>query len=149
MRMAPQDSIDYPKLVAHISTVLPTFRTNTSVIDAMQKLAGVICKEDIKDALVWGQGPLVKVTDLPTDTLGLFTKGMKSNVIFISRKMVKDFGDGVGKRYFPSGETVEVVTVILLHELTHWADDQDGKDEDPKTEEGQMFEKMIWGRLVR
>src|SRR5262249_16618739 len=105
-----------------------------------------ICKEDIKDALVWGQGPLAKVDDLSEGRLGLFYAGVHSDVLYIDRKVVVGLQEGTGKRYTPSGDLVELATVVLLHELTHWADDQDGK----KTpgEAGFLFEKQVFGGIV-
>jgi hypothetical protein len=129
----------------HVSTVIPTYQSNQLVIDTMQRLAGGISKDDIKAALVWGKGPTVRVVDLPDGTDGKFQKGMKSHIIFISTKVVEEFVKGNGKRPTPKGELVERVTITLLHELTHWADDQDGKEANPGTEEGWEFEKAVWG----
>src|SRR5262249_15133714 len=132
------------KFAQHLSTVLPTYQNNQLVIDTMHKLAGGITKDAIKAALVWGQGPTVRVVDLPDGTYGMFNKGMKSNIIFISTKLVDEFLKGKGLRKTPKGELVEQVTMTLLHELTHWADDQDGKDAHPGTEEGWELEKTVW-----
>ena len=59
-----------------------------------------------------------------------------------------DFEAGKGFRKTPKGQTVYLVGAILLHELTHWADDQDSVD-DPPFEEGDAFTKDIYGALSR
>jgi hypothetical protein len=145
MQMTPREISNNSKLTQHVSTILPTYQSNQLVIDTMQKLAGKITKDTIKAALVWGQGPTVRVVVLPDGTDGLFNKGMKSNIIFISKKVVEEFVNGKGQRTTPKGELVEKVTITLLHEMTHWADDQDGTVANPGTEEGWEFEKAVWG----
>ena len=145
MRMANTD-LKYGKLQVLVSTVLPAYRTNQFVIDTIQKIAGAICKEDIKDALIWNQGPLAKVDDLSDGKLGLFIAGIHSDVLYIDRKVVVGRQEGNGKRYTPSGDLVELATVVLLHELTHWADDQDGNH--APGEAGFLFEKQVFGGIV-
>jgi len=144
--MTPLEIKNHSKLAQHVSTVLPTYQTNQLVIDTMQKLAGGITKDAIKAALVWGQGPTVRVVELPEGVNGRFYKGMQSHIIFISTNVVDEFDKGNGRRTTPlKGELVEQVTITLLHEMTHWADDQDGKVENSKVEEGWEFEKTVWG----
>ena len=103
MQMTPLEISNNSKLTQHVSTILPTYQTNQLVIDTMQKLAGRITKDTIKAALVWGQGPTVRVVVLPDGTDGLFNKGMKSNIIFISKKVVEEFVKGKGLRTTPKG----------------------------------------------
>ncbi len=47
---------------------------------------------------------------------------------------------------------MSVAGVTLLHELTHWADAQDGVDNpvpgDPTNEEGMAFERDIYGKVM-
>ena len=45
-----------------------------------------------------------------------------------------------------TGKLVYLVGVTLLHELAHWADDQDGVD--TSGEEGELYEKDVYGKLV-
>jgi hypothetical protein len=90
---------------------LPSSQTNQLVIDTMQKLAGGITKDTIKAALVWNQGPTVRVTDLDPGVDGLFNKGMKSNLIFIATVVVAEFCKGKGLRKTGKGELVERVTI--------------------------------------
>src|SRR5262245_11829321 len=146
MQMSPEDIKAYAKLQQHVSTVLPALKANNKIIDTIWKLAGTICREDIKDALDWGKGPMVKVADLGPKTLGAFTPGVKSNEIRIATRVVTEVIDGKGQRTTPAGELVELVTVTLLHELTHWADDQDGVD--TPGEEGELFEQEVYGKVI-
>ena len=65
---------------------------------------------------------------------------------------VKEFEAGKGLRKTAHGHMVFLVGVTLLHELTHWADDQDGVDDpvpgDPTNEEGEEFERRVYGGIV-
>ena len=114
------------------------------IVNTIQKLAGTISKATIRQALEWGHGPMVKVADLPDDTNGEFTPDSGSNEIRINRKRVEQFEKGKGLEKTAHGNLVYVVGTILLHELTHWADDQDGVD--TPGEEGKMFEEAIYGK---
>ena len=89
-----------------------------------------------------GKGPMVKVEDMAD--AGQYEPG--SNVIQIRKKRVEEFEAGNGLTTAPNGKLVYYVGVILLHELTHWADDQDGVDN--PLEEGAEFEKAIYGGVV-
>ncbi|PCJ16182.1 MAG: hypothetical protein COB04_11580 [Gammaproteobacteria bacterium] len=51
-----------------------------------------------------------------------------------------------------TGTMPRVAGVTLLHELTHWADAKDGKDDpvprDPTNEEGEAFEIEVYGQII-
>jgi len=51
-----------------------------------------------------------------------------------------------------NGKKVYLVGVTILHELTHWADAQDGVDDavpgDPSNEEGEAYEKGVYGEVL-
>ena len=65
---------------------------------------------------------------------------------------MKEFEAGKGLRATTSGKQVYLVGVTLLHELTHWADAQDGHDDavpgDPGNEEGEAFERAVYGGVI-
>jgi Metallopeptidase toxin 3 len=144
MQLSKQDIKDYPKFARYVSLSMPEVANVSVIVSKIKELAGTITTEKIKESLVWGKGPMVTVADLPDDTNGEFTPDIKSNEIRINRKRVKQFEDGKGLEKTKWGKLVYVVGTILLHELTHWADDQDGVD--TAGEEGKMFEEAIYGK---
>jgi hypothetical protein len=43
---------------------------------------------------------------------------------------------------------VHLITIILLHELTHWAREPSGTNESPGKEDGFEFEKEGHGKII-
>jgi hypothetical protein len=81
-----------------------------------------------------------------TYVTGGYTKG--SNILRINEYYVSKFEVGDGLRKTPKRPMVALVGVILLHELVHWADEQDGLEDFPNLEVGEEFEKKIYGEVV-
>ncbi len=142
--MSGGDTKDFPKLKYYVSTNLPQVAMVKPIIDAIKKHAGDIKEETIKEALKWGKGPMLKVVVMAP--LGEFSPYKKSNEIRLQKAMVQDFEKGKGLRKTAAGALVYLVGVTILHELTHWADDQDGVD--TVGEEGELFEKDIYGKVI-
>ena len=157
MRFSVDDMKKYPVFATYLSVDIPEVQRIKPIIDAIKEFSGDVTRSTIKNALKWGRGPLIKVDEnLQVD--GEFVMGCKSQVIRISLKRVKDFENGMKgltKKHFgrtKQGKLVYLVGVTLLHELTHWADDQDGGDNavpgDPTNEEGWAFERKVYGHIT-
>ena len=144
MKLSRTDIRKYPKFHYYVSVNMPQVAKVPAIVNAIDRLAGTIEKSTIRKALQWGHGPMVKVADLADNINGAFTPGCNSNEIRINRKRVQQFENGRGLEATATGRLVYVVGTILLHELTHWADDQDGVD--TPGEEGKMFEEAIYGK---
>jgi hypothetical protein len=146
MQMSADDIKKYPKFKQYVSIAIPKVVEATTIISAIHKYAGVIEESKIKEALLWGKGPMIKITVM--DDYGQFTPSSLSNEIRIQEKIVKEFESGSRKslKKTKSGKLVYLVGVTLLHELTHWADDQDGID--TEGEEGEHFENAIYGKVI-
>lgn len=144
MQMSAADMRDFPKLKQYVSVALPKVQMVAPIINAIQKNAGTIDKATIKEALIWGKGPMIKVVVM--NPLGEFSPNIHSNELRIQKKMVQDFEAGKGLRKTAAGKLVYLVGVTLLHELTHWADDQDGVD--TAGEEGELYEKDVYGKVI-
>ena len=145
MQMRPSDITTYKKFHKYVSLGMPEVVHVTTIINEIKKQSEqgtTISTDTIKDALLWGKGPVVVVEDMPD--AGRFTPG--TNEIKIRKFRVEQFEAGKGLVKTPKGRLVYYVGVILLHELTHWADDQDGIDN--PLEEGDEFEKAIYGGVV-
>ena len=146
MQMSTGDVKTYPKFKQYVSIAIPKIVEVTSIITAIHKFAGIIDEAKIKEALLWGKGPLIKIVVM--NDYGQFTPNSQSNEIRIQEKIVKEFESGSKNslKKTKSGHLVYLVGVTLLHELTHWADDQDGID--TEGEEGEHFENAIYGKVI-
>ncbi|HSK73696.1 MAG TPA: hypothetical protein VK892_18505, partial [Pyrinomonadaceae bacterium] len=146
MQMSGDDIKKYPKFKQYVSIAIPKVVEATTIIKAIHKYAGVIEESKIKEALLWGKGPMIKIVVM--DDYGQFTPNSLSNEIRIQEKIVKEFESGSKNslKKTKSGKLVYLVGVTLLHELTHWADDQDGID--TEGEEGEHFENAIYGKVI-
>ncbi len=154
MQMSDDTIKKYPKLHYYLKVNMPQVAEVHKIINAIQKLAGKVTKETIKNALKWGQGPTIQVVHnlmcAGKKAYGCYSWG--SNVLRIDEKLVKDFEAGKGFVAMKNGKKVYLVGVTILHELTHWADAQDGVDDavpgDPTNEEGEAFEKGVYGEVL-
>jgi hypothetical protein len=143
--MTAADIKKYPKFAAYVSKNIPEVRFVPAIIATIKKLAGDIKADKIKKALEWGSGPMIKIVDTNAYE-GEFTPDENSQEIRIRKRRVDEFEAGKGLVKTPNGKLVYFVGVTLLHELTHWADDQDGVD--TPGEEGEQFETAMYGGVV-
>jgi hypothetical protein len=150
MQMSADDIKEYPEFYNYVRTILPAVRNSEAKIGWISTIAGSVRgenpfdEENIKDALIWGKGPLIKVARMLN--YGKYVARKNPNLIYIRRKWVKEYEEGGGKRLTKNGQPVDLVEVILLHELTHWADYQDGKAN--KIEVGDWFEEEYYGHII-
>ena len=148
MKMSAETIKKFPRLHYYVRVNMPEVAEMNAIINEIQKQAGTIKKQEIRDALKWGKGPTVTVVP------NLMCAGVKSYGCFRSGKdelrideaMVDDFEAGKGRVKNSSGKRVFLVGATLLHELTHWADAKDGKDN--PVEEGDAFERAIYGKVL-
>lgn len=146
MQLSPADITAYPKFAKYVSLSMPEIAQVAMIVAKIKQLAGKISTKKIKESLVWGKGPMVTVADLDPDTNGEFSPGVSSNEIRVARPRVAQFESGKGLEKTKYGKLVYIVGTILLHELTHWADDQDGVDH--ADEEGKLFEEAMYGKDI-
>jgi hypothetical protein len=153
MRMSGDQIRDYSEFSKHVRTFLPTVISDKKIITAIKNNSGA-SEEVIKKGLMWGSGPVVNVKMLvprqrdghvytPT---GGYTLG--SNIIAVSTADVGRYQTGQDMRATSRGQ-VHLVTVILLHELTHWAREQSDTKDSPDIEDGFEFEKEVYGKVIQ
>ena len=141
MQMSAGDQKSYPKLTSYVKNALPKVADVGAIASAINTI-GQLNLSKLRAALKFGDGPMIKITALSLGTYGEFTPDIGSNEVKINVKMADSFEKGNG--LVPSGKgKVYLVGVVLLHELVHWGDDQDGVDR--PGEEGKEFERKVYG----
>jgi Metallopeptidase toxin 3 len=152
MRMNADQIHDYEKFAQHVRNALPTVVREKKIVEAMKNNSGA-GDAIIKKGLIWNSGPLINVKALvPQERDGKVytpTGGYKlhSNTIDVSMADVGRFQTGQDMRTTVRGH-VHLITVILLHELTHWAREQSGTNDSPDKEDGFEFEKEAYGGVI-
>ena len=125
MKMSAADQASFPKLKQYVRYKLPEV-ANIPIIRAAMLEIAQLNHSKLKAALAWGNEPTLKVTIL-SGAVGEFTPDIGSNEIRLDTRMVQECESGRGLRNAKAGR-VYLVGVTILHELTHWGDDQDGVD---------------------
>lgn len=139
---------NFPKFHYYVRVNMPEVAQVGAIISQIQKIAGKVPKATIKNALKWGELPNIKVVD------GLMCAGSKSygcysfgsDTLRIDKKLVDDFEAGKGLVKTAHGKLVYLVGVTVLHELTHWADAQDGVN--AVGEDGNAYEQGMYGKIL-
>ncbi|MDA7746598.1 hypothetical protein N8878_04620 [Psychromonas sp.] len=154
MKMAQTDISKYPKFYSYVKNDISSLISSSSIVSAIKKFSGSTTRSSIKQGLMWGSGPNIKI--VPTlvcagsNAYGCYYWG--SNEIQIDESLVKSYESGKDLRHTKKGALVSVAGVTLLHELTHWADAKDGVDDpvpgDPTNEEGNAFEFEVYGKII-
>jgi hypothetical protein len=143
MRMRNADIAKYPKLAYYVRVNLPEVIHVPAVVQAFQRIGG-INRSTLRAALAYGFGPTINITNL-VGADGEFTPNIGSQEIRLDRRIVEEFEAGRGRRVARAGN-VYLVGITILHELIHWADDQDGIDR--PGEEGEEFENAVYGGVL-
>jgi hypothetical protein len=144
----------YPKFHYYVRVNIPDVRNVTAIISQIKKLSGSTSRATIMNALKWGENPTIKLVPnlicAGVKAYGCYSWG--SNELQVDEDLVKDFEAGKGLVRNAAGKRVYLVGATLLHELTHWADAQDGVDNpvpgDPTNEEGNAYEKGVYGKIL-
>jgi len=145
----------YPKLNYYLRVNMPDVAEVKAIVSQIKKLSGKTSRATIKNALKWGTKPTIKlVPNLICDgdkAYGCYSWG--SNTLQIDEQLVKDFEAGKGVVKNAAGKRVYLLGATLLHELTHWSDAQAGGYDDPVpgdplNEEGNAFEKGVYGKVL-
>lgn len=144
----------YPRFTYYIKVDMPKIANVHAIVSSIKKLSGKTSQATIRTALQYGSDPLIEVVPnlmcAGVKAYGCYTFG--TNVIRIDKQLVSDFESGKGIVKTTRGKSVYLVGATLLHELTHWADSQDGVDDpvpgDPTNEEGNAYEKGVYGKIL-
>jgi len=152
MRMSDDQASNYEQFARHVKTALPGVVRDKKIVDAIRNHSGA-SEAIVKQGLMWNSGPLVNVKALvPQQRDGKVytpTGGytLHSNTIDVSLGDVGRFQTGQDMRKTTRGQ-VHLITIILLHELTHWAREKSGTEDSPDVEDGFEFEKEAYGSVI-
>ena len=91
-------------------------------------------------SLSWGADPNIKVEPL-TNAFGEYRPGRGDDIIYIDTDWAKRF-----EKDFAKAEAKQLMEATILHEMVHWGDDQDGKDQ--AGDEGEDFERAAYGKVI-
>ena len=130
----------YPKLHNFISTKLYGRAVNTKKTwDAFLKYSE-LTDQQAKDALTNGKLPHLKIEQMPGAN-GRFHGAVVPDKIALAKQVADKFE----QEYNDAGWQLLVESTVL-HELVHWGDWKDGKDQ--PGEEGKAFEKAAYGKDI-
>jgi hypothetical protein len=154
MRMDADDITNFPTFAEYVRVKIPELTTNQVIVYNLKK-HGHMRDDEVRHALLWGNDPLIVITDLSNNqcgagqAFGCFDP-TNPGQIEIDAQSVADFEDdpyGKGLGQNANSQGVFIAGVTLLHELCHWGNFQHGVDEGDG-EEGDAFEKDAYGRGV-
>ena len=140
MKLSAANQKKYPKFTHYVKHELPKVKHTPRIVNALRKY-GEIKKGSLSSILSWGTKPTINIVAMPKNQCGAFTPNSKSNEVRISKWLVQRFEKNSNKK-----PVIRLVEATILHELAHWGDDQDGKD--IPGEEGNLFEKAAYGRVI-
>ncbi len=134
----------YSELKDFVKTELPKIKNNKKTWKAFLKYSefqGRWFGDTLAAwALGWGSNPRIGAKDLD-GAFGLFNGPKEADVIYVDKDLAVRFKKDSKK---PAAKLLMEATI--LHEMVHWGDHKDGKDQPP--EEGDEFEKAAYGKII-
>jgi hypothetical protein len=152
MQMSADQVSKYTKFAQHLRTAIPMVFGQKKIVDGIKNHSGAD-DATVKMGLMWGTGPTINVAMLvPQQRDGKTytpTGGYRlgSNIIDVSMGDVGRFQTDQDIRTTARGQ-VHLITIILLHELTHWAREKSGTKDSPDIEDGFEFETEVYGKVI-
>jgi len=130
----------YPKLTKWIEINLPKVVKKAKVWAAFQKYAELSAKQALAAA---GSAPTpILHVEVMVNANGKFKGKTAPDNIYLARDICERFE----KTDSNNAKMHILVESTILHEMVHWGDWKDGKDQ--PGEEGKKFEKAAYGRDI-
>ena len=130
----------FPELCKWIEHEIPKVRNKEKVWAAFMKYSELSAKHALR-AVEFSPHPLLDFKVM-TNANGKYNGKKEPNVIYIDRGICRRFENKDSKE--PKMHLLLESTI--LHELVHWGDAQDGRDQDG--EEGKKFEQAAYGKDI-
>lgn len=130
----------YPKLASWIATNLPKVKSKPKVWGAFLKYSELTATQ-ATTAMTKGFNPEIHFRLMPGSN-GQFQGAKFPNRVFLAKSICDKFEASDMKN--PNIHIL--IESTLLHEMVHWGDWKDGKDQ--AGEEGKAFEKAAYGKDI-
>lgn len=135
----------HPRATTFVRTRMPNVSNDSRLRRNLRRFGtntGATAR-NIPSDVAWGAGPTVNFTAL-AGANGEFSPGVGSTELRINETIATDYQAEANRGHWPRHELFLESTI--LHEYTHYLDDQDGTDR--AGEEGQDFEEANYGRDI-
>ncbi len=133
----------YPKLDIYLRKGIQGITKNPKIMHAL-RIAGRFTDDQIKDMVTYGKGPIINVMHID-GYYGYFVPDENSNTLNINEDIVKELESAEG---LDSDISLFLTAVTILHESAHYGDDIAGNKEGEKREDGEVFEKYAYGKVI-
>ncbi|HRF79834.1 MAG TPA: RHS repeat-associated core domain-containing protein, partial [Flavobacteriales bacterium] len=137
----------YPRLTNYLKHGIQDITNNPKIMRALMKHSE-LSEAQIKEALKYGEGPTIRSAALEGG-YGEFSPGIGSDELRISSTLLDKLESASGA---DRESTLFLAGVTILHEFTHYGDDQDGVQQvdasGRKIEEGNAFERDAYGAVI-
>ena len=139
-KIGATDEKKYTRFSSFVKSEMPKKHNDPRALAALNKYGTNTgaTKKDIAEEMKWGKGPTINVTAL-SGANGEFSPGIGSQELRIDDTIVNAYEKA--KTDLPAHKLFLESTI--LHEFTHFLDDQDSTDR--AGEEGQDFEEATYG----
>ena len=138
----------YPILAQLLKNGIQDFKNSPDVMHALMKY-GQLSKKQILNDLEWGNGPKVKVLSIERKAVaGRFLQNRGSNILELNKEIAAQLEKATGKE---KEVLLFYIADIILHEYTHYGDDQDGvqySGVEGNAEAGNAFEIAAFGAVI-
>ena len=139
VRMTTNHNSLYPNLTNWVKNTLPEVQNNDLVWPFFLLHSELSHTEGVR-ALSWGPDPILYIKQIPGRN-GEFDSQNPQRII-LARDIAQRF-----EQDYLLPEAQRLVESTVLHELVHWGDHKDGRDQ--PGEEGLCFEKQAYGENVQ
>jgi len=146
-KMDANQAQQYKRLAEYLKNNIQEIANNPKIMASLMTY-GQFSKQNIIKDLEWGKGPTVRMKPLKKGSYGSFNYGVKSDVLNINQDYMSQLQKAVGRE---RDALLFCIAVSILHEYTHYGDDQDGIDYSGlvgEGEEGDAFEITAYNQLV-
>lgn len=144
-QLSEEDAENYPRLKRYLQHRIQDILDNAHIMRGLLRY-GQLSREDVERAVQWGSGPTISVQQLGETTNGSFSPNINSSELRIDLELVEQLQNA------NAGDLNAALLLVgstVLHEFTHYGDDQDGVDyTEGHGEEGQAFEEYTYGRDI-
>ncbi len=137
---------DFPLTTVFLRSRLPSTPHWASIWPAFKKW-GQLSEQEALDAITEGNPPTINCGEFPNGSYGDHwgdSDPSQKDYIYLNSQYLRYFEFSYANRSDLLFQ--RFLHAVTLHEMVHWGDNRDGVDQAP--EEGNEFEKEVWGARV-